>query len=143
MKLYKKLSNGRTIIRTSDNTSFSEDSIISDANDYRQWLAEGNTPDVEEVIVDPQIVIKLQERMQLENEYLECSRQICLWAGDQLENGVYPKLSNTEFKAKSQAAVSLMKEEANRVITSMTWCLFELQLNYNWTWAQIEYRSNV
>ena len=141
MKLYKKLANGQTILRTSDNCSFAESSIISEANQYREWLADGNTPDIEETVIDPQIAIRLQERMAMENEYLECSRQICLWAGDELAEGVYPKMSNEEFKAKSKLAVESVKEEANRIITTMTWCLFELQLNYNWTWNQIEYRT--
>ncbi len=143
MKLYKKLANGRTILRTDTNTSFLESSIIAEANQYLQWLSEGNTPDIEEPVVDPQVAIKIQERMALENEYLECSRQICLWAGDQLADGIYPKLSNIDFKIKSQLAVTNMKEEANRIITTMTWCLFELQMNYNWKWEQIEYRSNI
>ena len=111
--------------------------------DYREWLADGNTPDIEEPVVDPSIAIKTQERMALENKYLQCSRQICLWAGDQLEDDVYPKLNNIDFENKSQLAVSNMKEEANRIITTMTWCLFDLQMNHNWAWENIEYRGNL
>lgn len=131
-------------IEYSDGSTFSTAlSLPTDKEEeYQRWLSLGNTPVTGYLPEnDPQVITKTQERMELENEYLECSRQICLWAGDELEDRVYPKMSNEEFKAKSKLAVESVKEEANRVITTMTWCLFELQLNYNWTWNQIEYRT--
>ncbi len=111
------------------------------ATDYTQWLAEGNTPDIEEPVVDPQIAIKLQERMALENEYLECSRQICLWAGDELAEGVYPKLEDVDFKAKASLAVTNVGQQANLLLTFMNYCFLQLKFGYNWSFEQIEYRN--
>ena len=63
MKPYKEITRSqfgidyKQIVRISDNSFIPPDPMNSDYREYLQWLAEGNTPDIEEPVVDPQITI--------------------------------------------------------------------------------------
>ena len=140
MKKYKVISNYAGIIRD-DGASIPFCINNSDYQEHLQWLADGNTPDIEESVVDPQIAIKLQERMELENEYLEASKLLCQLACDTIPDGVWPKLEAIEYKEKALIAEK-HPNFTSRITETLLYCLFELKM-MGWTWEQIEYRNDI
>jgi len=117
--------------------------LPNDNPEYLQWTSEGNTTDIEEPVTDSQVEQYVLKRSILENEYLEATKQLCILAGDTIEDSTYPKLNNSEYNEKSKLAIIKNSNEAFLIISTMSYKLLSLNIEYNWKWEQIEHRNNI
>jgi len=85
---------------------------------------------------------QILKRKQLENKYLETTKNLIVLAGDEVPDGTWPKLEDVDFEVKAAIAMENNMAIASLLLSTLNYTFFQLKL-IGWKWEDIEYRIDI